>query len=271
MSASLQRYLPSLGLQLWTVRRELAVDALGTLRAVKDAGYAQIELLQVLDGPALAPLARDLGLGITSAFIDWTSLGQPTASSSADLDRSIAIAQELRLKYLVFGYLGKGVRERIDQVKHHAAAANAFGRRCRDAGIQLCYHHHAFEFAPLEDARANGWEVLLGEFDPDLVQLEFDVFWAAIAGRDPVAMLHELSGRVAQVHLKDLAPGSPVTFDEHAVVPASFREVGGGCLDFRAILDACAKTGVDQCHVEQDESPDPLASCRASRAWLQSA
>lgn len=266
-----QPYLPTLGVQVWSVRRQLETDLPGTLRAIKAAGYAQIELMRTLNAPEFAPHARELGLGISSAFIDWSSLAQPTPESPADLERTLAIARELALKYLVFGYVNKGNRETVAHMKQHAAAANSFGRRCRDAGVQLCYHHHSFEFAPLEDGRTTGWEVLLGELDPALVQLEFDVFWAAIAGLDPVRMLRELRGRVAQVHLKDLAPGTPVSFDEAAVPPDAFRELGAGCIDLRGVLAACAETGVHQCHVEQDESPDPLRSIATSRAWLRAA
>ncbi len=264
-----QRYLPAIGLQVYSVRNELEIDIPGTLRAIKAAGYAQIELMRTLNAHDIAPHARELGLGITSAFIDWASLVQPSPDSTADLDRTLELGRELALKYLVFGYIGKGARETVTQMKRHAVAANAFGGRCRDAGIQLCYHHHSFEFAPLEDGRTTGWEVLLQEFDPQLVKLEFDVFWAAIAGHDPVRMLHELRGRVAQVHLKDLAASVPIMHDEGAVPPEAFKELGAGCLDLPRILAACAETGVDQCHVEQDQSPSPLTSIATSLNHLR--
>ncbi|AOS43220.1 Inosose dehydratase [Lacunisphaera limnophila] len=264
-----RHYLPTLGLQLWTVRRELERDIPGTLRAIAQAGYAQIELQNLANVHAIARLARELGLGLTSAFLDWTALAQPGPAADAELVRTLALARELNLRYLVFGYLGKGGRETITQMRAHAAAANAFGRRCRDAGIQLCYHHHAFEFAPLDDGRTTGWDILLRDFEPDLVQFEFDVFWAAAGGLDPVQTLHDLRGRIAQVHLKDLPAGTPRLWDEHAVPPETFQEIGRGCLDWTRILAACVATGVAQCHVEQDESPDPLASIRQSIDWLR--
>lgn len=264
-----KRYLGTIGLQVWTVRNQLEQDIPGTLRAIKSAGYAQIELMRTLNARDFVPHARDLGLGITSAFIDWDALVKPTATSAAALTETVKLGREIGLKYLVFGYIDKGRRESIAQMKRHAAAANAYGRQCRDAGIQLCYHHHSFEFAPLEDGRTTGWEILVHELDRDLVKFELDVFWLALGGLDPVKSLQDLRGRVAQVHLKDLATGTPRNWDEGAVPPETFKELGQGGLDMKKIIETCAATGVEQCHVEQDQSPDPLASIATSLQYLR--
>lgn len=263
-----KRYLSNLGLQLWTVRNQLEQDIPGTLRAVKAAGYNQIELMRTLNAREIQPHARAVGLGISSAFIDWEALVSPASTSAANLAETMRIAHEIGLKYLVFGYIGKGSRETVAQMKAHAAAANAYGRECRDAGLQLCYHHHSFEFAPLEDGATTGWEVLVSEFDPGLVKLELDVFWAALGGLDPIRTLQDLRGRVAQVHLKDLKAGTPRNWDEGTVPPEAFQELGRGSLDLKRIIATCASTGVDQCHVEQDQSPDPLASIAISAKYL---
>jgi len=264
-----KHYLGNIGLQLWTVRNQMEKDIPCTLRAVKAAGYAQIELMNTISARDIVPHARELGLGITSAFIDWAALVKPDATSAGVLVDTLKTGRELGLKYLVFGYIDKGNRETIAQMKGHAASANTFGRRCRDAGIQLCYHHHAFEFGPLEDGRTTGWEILVDEFDRDLVKFEFDVFWAAIGGLDPVKTLQALRGRVAQVHLKDLKAGTPRQYDEGAVPPDAFQELGRGGLDMKRIIEVCAATNVEQCHVEQDQSPDPLSSIATSMDYLR--
>ena len=51
-------------------------------------------------------------------------------------------------------------------------------------GSRLGYHNHDFEFAPLDGTTI--WDVLLAELPPR-VELELDVYWAAVGGRDPVA------------------------------------------------------------------------------------
>src|SRR5687767_9927401 len=96
-----KRYLSSIGLQLWTVRNQLEKDLPGTLRAIRSAGYAQVELMRMLDAREVVTQARAFGLGVTSAFIDWNLLVQAGAGGSADLAQTVALGREIGLRYLV--------------------------------------------------------------------------------------------------------------------------------------------------------------------------
>jgi len=48
-----------------------------------------------------------------------------------------------------------------------------------------------------------------------------------------------------------------------------FKEVGSGSLDIPAVLQAANTAGVQHYFVEQDQSPDPIASLRESYRFLQ--
>jgi sugar phosphate isomerase/epimerase len=149
-----------------------------------------------------------------------------------------------------------------------AQTLNSAGERFRSAGLQLCYHNHAFEFQPMEGSTP--LQVLMQETQKDLVGLEMDVFWVSVGGQDPVQLLKQYSGRVPLIHLKDKAKGSPVQYNE-SVGAAAFKEVGAGSLDFPAILRAASAAGVKHYFVEQDATPgDPLASLRQSYDYLHS-
>jgi sugar phosphate isomerase/epimerase len=259
-------YVKTIGLQLWTVRNQLEQDVPGTIQAVADAGYKQVELMRVLDADKYLPAARDAGLGITSAFIDWESIGNPESGPS--FDEILEKGKQIGLKYLVFGYIGKGYRETVEHFQRHAERANQAGEKCRKAGIQLCYHNHSFEFAKLSGERA-GWDVLVQEFDHALVKFEVDIFWVAIGGRDPINTMRTLNGRVAQVHLKDLLKGSKMQHDEGKVSDDAFKELGNGVLDIAKTVTVAQEVGVDQCHVEQDQSTDPIDSIGQSLKHLQ--
>jgi len=151
-------------------------------------------------------------------------------------------------------------------MKALAEKLNKAGEKCRAAGLSLCYHNHAFEFEPMDGTTR--FQVLLDTLDKKLVGLELDVFWVSVAGRDPVEILKQTSGRVHLLHLKDKAQGTPVMYKES--VPAStFKEVGHGTLDWPAILRAAESAGVQHYFVEQDQTPgDPVESLRQSYDYI---
>ena len=262
-------YVKTIGLQLYTLRNQLAEDVPGTIKAVADAGYYQVELMRVVADDPVLQAARDNGLKVTSAMIDWKTLVTPGEPGVPSFQETLDVAVHQDLKFLVIPYVGKGHRETADQLKVLTRRANRAGEACRKAGIQLCYHHHSFEFAKLPDGTRR-WDVLVQHFDPNLVKFEIDVFWAAIGGLDPVATIRELKGRVAQLHLKDLLEGTPTIQDESKVPKDAFQEVGHGIIDWPAVLAAAQFAGVTQCHVEQDQSPDPIASIGQSIRYLKS-
>ena len=262
-------YVKTIGLQVWTVRNQLAEDAPKTLKAIADAGYYQVELGSVADAEKYIPIAKDLGMKTTSTFIDWQSIANPKGDEAKNIDELIETAHKLKLKHLVFGYIGKGHREKVDQYKTHAENANAAGEKCKKAGIQLCCHNHSFEFEDLGDGQT-GWDVLVKSFDEDLVKFEVDVFWVKVGGLNPIKAMRELKGRISQVHLKDMQKGTGTIYDESKVPEAAFQELGDGVIDMQRVMKVAKRMGAEQCHVEQDQSPDPIASIGQSMKHLKS-
>ena len=126
----------------------------------------------------------------------------------------------------------------------------------------------SFEFATLPDGR-RALDVMLAAADPELVKLELDVFWVSVAGGDPVALIKQFSGRIPLMHLKDKMKGAPQSYTE-MVPPQTFVEVGSGAIDFPAVLKAAGDARVEHYFVEQDQSPDPIASLRKSFEYLRS-
>ena len=258
----------SLGLQLWTIRFQLEKNPQRALQAVADAGYDQVELMDVTESEKFAGISKDLGLKMTSAFINWNTIVNPTADDTPSMEQNIEAAKKLGLKYLVFGYIGKGYRESADQFKAIADASNRAGEMCQQAGIQLCYHNHSFEFLPLP-GQQTGFDIFVERFDPKLTQFELDVFWLQIGGLDPAKTMQRLKGRVCQLHLKDLLEGTPVIYDEKAVPHETFKELGAGIVDLDSVLKVAQEIDVAQCHVEQDRSPDPLKSIGVSMNYMR--
>jgi sugar phosphate isomerase/epimerase len=137
----------------------------------------------------------------------------------------------------------------------------------KSAGIQLGYHNHAFEFQPMEGGKC-GYDILIEEFAPEM-HFEIDTFWVKVGGVDPAELIRKLKGRVSQLHLKDLKKG--IAIPEYGKLPNdAFQELGDGMIPVEPLLVAAADAGVAHCHVEQDQSPDPIASIRQSMTHLKS-
>jgi len=109
---------------------------------------------------------------------------------------------------------------------------------------------------------------MMDRTDKNLVSLEMDVFWVSVAGHDPVETLEKMKGRVALLHCKDKAKGTPLMYKE-TVERTAFKEVGNGVLDWPKVLKAADEAGAAHYFVEQDQTPgDPVESLKQSFAFL---
>jgi sugar phosphate isomerase/epimerase len=193
----------------------------------------------------------------------------PDAKDTVSVDKTIELAEQLGLRYVVFGYISKGQRETIAQCQRIADATNVAAEKASQAGLKMCYHNHSFEFAKLEGSDKTGFDVFTERFDPKLVSFELDVFWAKIGGLDPLETMRRLGTRISQVHLKDLKAETGIITDEGKVPHPAFKELGAGTIDIPAVIKLAKEIGVAQCHVEQDQSPAPIESIMQSIEFLK--
>ncbi len=270
---------PALGVQLYTVRDQIAKDPEGVLKAIADIGYKEVEVLRGTLA-TIGPIARRLGLSPISVHVDtpiitgnwdaWQSM-RKTVPEGYDVDDVIREAKDQGAKYLVLSYLMASERGGgADFYLKLARRLNQVGEQIAKGGLQFCYHNHGFEFEPFADGRLP-LDLLMASTRPELVKLELDVFWVGITGNDPVAFIQKYGNRIALLHLKDKSKAASVATQESKVPPAAFSEVGFGALDFPAILKAAAAAGVAHYFVEQDHSTgNPIDSLRKSFQYLQS-
>lgn len=243
-----------ISVQMYTLRDAVAADYLGTLRAVAELGYRAVELVTLgnLTAPALRQELDTLGLAASGMHVAFDRL-------ESDTEHALREVIALGAPYVIVPYTPPERRKNADAYRRLGQSLNTIGRAAQQHGLQLCYHHHDFEFERFNNA--TGLAILLEESDPTLVQAEIDVYWAAKAGVDPVQLISGLTGNVPLVHLKDMA----------ATAAGEFAEVGSGTLDFPAILAAGDAAGVVFYVVEQDvcQRP-PLESVGMSLTYLRS-
>jgi len=260
-------YRGNIGIQLYTLRKELEKDAAGTLMQVAAAGYKQVELFGFPDSDAMISGAKDAGLAINSAHFQWDAVVNPKDEAMSDFSKILDKAHGIGLSHLVIPYLQEPNRKTLDDYKKVAENSNKAAAMAKKAGIQLSYHNHNFEFGPKEGGKS-GYDIYMEEFSPDMM-FEIDVFWVKAAGLDPVKLMVKLKGRVTQLHLKDLKMDFKTPSYSNDVPNDTFKELGKGMIPMEPIIEAAKAAGVKHCHVEQDQSPDAMASIRTSMDYLK--
>jgi len=229
-----------IALQLYTVRKLAADDLAGTLQAVATAGYRSVELAGLPD-TAPGELARLLETAGLRPVASHEGIERLRDDVSAVADR----LEEVGCPRVIVPWMPEEDRRTADDVRRFAAELGTYAEALADRGMRLGYHNHSFEFEPLEGTTV--WDVLIAELPPQ-VELELDVYWAAIGGRDPVAAIQATPERVRLLHMKDMAAGT-----EPHDAPA-----GHGILPMADIVQAARSAGVDWYVVEQDEPHDAL-------------
>ena len=202
---------------------------------------------------------------MASSHFDWNCVVNPGDDNKISFDQILEAAQQEGLEHLVIPYLVDRNRKTLDDYKAVAENCNKAAVKAKEAGIQLAYHNHAFEFEPKEGGKC-GFDIFVEEFAPEM-KFEVDVFWVQAGNHDPVKMIERLAGRVSQLHLKDLRKGVNLP-SYNGIQKDDFEELGDGMIPMESIIEAASKAGVDHCHVEQDHSPDPLASVKKSLTHL---
>ena len=256
----------NIGLQLYTVRNAIKADPNAAIKAVAAAGYHQGEMFGFPNCDPIITAAREHGLALHSTHFEWDSVVNPKNKGFSDFKTILEKAKTTGLTHLVIPFLADRNRVSLDEYKRVAAQANQAAAIAKDAGIQLAYHNHSFEFKPF-DGGTSGFDVFMAEFGPDM-KFELDLFWVKLGGKDPAALLAKLAGRVSQVHLKDLKAGIEIPSYGN-IPPDAFQELGDGIISTEAMMKAAKAAGVVHCHVEQDQSPDAMASIKQSMDYLR--
>jgi sugar phosphate isomerase/epimerase len=261
------RYRNEIGIQLYTLRNEIKDDVEATLKAVADAGYKQVEPYGFPDAVPMMNAAKDCGLMIRSSHFAWDSVVNPDDQGVMPFSEILDKARDAGLTHLVIPYLQDRNRKTLDDYRLLAERCNRAAEQAKQAGIQLAYHNHAFEFKPIKGGKT-GYEVMMEEFSPDM-KFEVDVFWVQVGGKDSVELIRSLKGRVSQLHLKDL--NESIDTPNYGTIPQeAFEELGDGVIEMEPIIDVAEEAGVAICHVEQDHSPHPIKSIRQSMDYLRS-
>ena len=112
------------------------------------------------------------------------------------------------------------------------------------AGITLAYHHHNWEYIRLSNGKTRMEELLS---KTEKIKFVHDTYWTARCGIDPARQIRQLGNRLLGIHLRDLTFGKRLL----SVVPRD-TYIGGGVIDFAAVLSAAEEVGCTYTVIEQN-------------------
>jgi sugar phosphate isomerase/epimerase len=245
--------IKDVGIQLYSVRKEMLADAVGTLKALAKIGYKELESARSEKGnyyglqpKEIKKIANDLGMRVRSGHVHIDK----------DFQRSIDAAVEAGQDYLVCSSLpSKG--QTVDNYKKVAETFSKAAEDCKKSKVIFGYHNHEYEFE-----KENGqvlYDVLLENTDPALVTMELDLGWVIVTGNDPLAYFNKYPGRFPLWHLKDMD-----TTKKHST------EFGKGQINVLEMLQNAKKSGVKHIFVEQEEyASTALESMKYDFDYLQ--
>jgi sugar phosphate isomerase/epimerase len=221
-----------IGLELYSVREELARDLPNTLKTVAKMGYKVVEFYAPYFGwtPAYTKDVRaqmdDLGLRCYSTHNGFESF----TPGEQHMGHAIELSQILGVRYIVLAS-APGRTRGLEGWKRLCEQLTAAVEQLKPHGLSAGYHNHQAEWAKLEDGQRI-MEVIAANTPKEFV-LQLDVGTCEEAGVDPVAWVEANPGRIKVMHLKDWAPqkGYRVLFGE-GVTPwkklvAAAESVGG--------------------------------------------
>ncbi|MDE0022041.1 MAG: sugar phosphate isomerase/epimerase [Candidatus Poribacteria bacterium] len=250
-----------IGIQLYTVRDQLAKEPKETLKAVADIGYAGVEGGPPggMDAQAFLETLDDLGMTLIGG-----------GCSSAELRENIEGVAE-RSKALGVTRLMTGVGGELRRLNNDwKRVTELLAEGCAnaaEAGLEILYHNHAFELegkVAVNGGETTGLDYMLENIPAEHMGAELDTYWIQTGGYDPGAYIRKYAGRLPHLHIKDRAPAP-----DDAQCP--FAEIGHGILDWDDIFESAEKSGVEWLIVEQDRCVrPPIESARLSFEYLKS-
>ena len=244
--------LQQIGVQLYTVRGLMESNVEETLQQVADVGYKTVETAGIYDhSPA------DFRALLDRYELRSPSGHYPLEALEAETQRIIDTAGALGQQFVVCPYLAEAQRQSLDDYRALADTLNRLGERFAEAGLQLAYHNHDFEFETF-GADAPAYDVLLERTEPEQVAMELDLYWIYKAGFDPASYFERYPGRFALAHVKDST----------APPEKEMVSVGEGVLDFPSLFAQGEQAGLQYAFVEHDQPDDALASIRTSYDYL---
>nr|WP_287936676.1 TIM barrel protein [Algoriphagus sp.] len=250
--------LDKFGIQLYSVKEDMALDPVATMRALAGYGYKQFEgfdggkgILWGMTPPEFKSLMNEIGVEMVASHCNVFE----------NLETQAQQAAEVGIKYLICPWIGP--QKSLEDYRKMGTQFNQIGEKLKAFGIRFAYHNHDYTFVELEGQLPQ--DLLMNETDPTLVDFELDIYWSHVANVNTGEYLAKYPGRFRLCHVKDAEAG---TGDPHQ------RGVllGQGEIPYASLIKQSKDLGMEYFIVEQERFPTgtPLEAAEANARYLAS-
>jgi hypothetical protein len=246
-SAATWKKVP-IGTQLWCVRKQLAQDVPGTLKAVGALGFEAVELENAF-GRSGAEWKSHLDAAKLSACGFHHRLSELQGDQLA---KSVEFNQAIGNRNLIIRSLPKEVYASADLLKKTADEVNRAADSVKAHKMRVGYHNHTDDFNRID---GEYWWNRFADLTSKDVILQFDTGNASEAeGVAPQAFIERNAGRTISMHVKPHSKKDPNAY------------IGADELDWKAIMTAAeSKGGIEWYIIEYEkEGVPPLESLKAN-------
>ncbi len=250
-----------IGLQLWSVRSDMADDPVATIQKVGEIGYDFVEAAGYADGKfyGMDPLEFKRVLNENGLEFLSSHTGQDLPDDD-NWDQTmqwwetcIEAHAKAGVKYIVQPSMDEKGYGSLEDLQRYCDYFNTVGEMCAEKGIKFGYHNHDKEFETVDGVTR--YDYMLQNTDPGKVFFQLDLYWITVGGKDPVDYFEEYPGRFTLWHVKDE------------------KELGeSGMMDFEPMFAKAEKAGMKHIIVEVERyNFDPLISVEKSYDFLMEA
>ena len=255
-----------------------------TLSAIKTAGYDGIELCGFMIHPVgmvvrLLTQAAGMPMG-KGGNLDWHALIRDSALQVISLHLDLATlekdfqaaaeeAKSFGSEYIVITGMYRFDYGSEAAVQELAQRLNKAGKALKEQGIGLLYHNHNCELRKVNTTQT-AYDILLEETDSAYENFEFDSYWFAEGGADPLSWMRKLGSRMKLWHINDR--GSRVTGTVMTpILKSDSMELGTGNMPLDSLMEQARKNGCEAVILESHRNwieKSPIKSLQLSSKYL---
>jgi sugar phosphate isomerase/epimerase len=237
-----------IGTQLWCVRKQLAGDVPGTLKALGALGYEAVELEN-----AFGKSGAEWKTYLDAAKLKACGFHHTLAELSGDkLAASVEFNQAIGNRNLIVRSLAPETYNSADLLKKTADQVNEVSERLKPHKMRVGYHNHTKDFNRID---GEYWWNRFADQTAKAVILQFDTGNASeMEGVTPQSLIERNAGRTISMHVKPFSKKDPNAY------------LGKDELDWPAIMTAAeAKGGIEWYIIEYEkEGVPPLEALKAN-------